>query len=188
MPSFNDKRLDHLALDPPDPQGRHRSHVAVFWVPIEDSRGLGYRTTPPPGLLIPWFTLLAPGLEEFELLPEKLIIKFPPPRPDLNEFAKDLMGGPKLAHAPAPTASTTRTFFQFDVWAGREFGWQQRGSRPLAWAYKPEVVKDAPTGSQQVHTIELNIDLSPEVGVRIVASRPAGQLVAARLLRPRLSR
>ena len=133
--SFNDKRLDHLTLDRPDPKGRHWSHVAVFGLPHNKSRGLKYYTTPPPGFLIPWFTLLAPGLEEFELLPEKLIIKFPPPRPDLSEFAKDLMGGPKLAHAPAPTASTTRTCFQFDVWAGREFGWQQRGSRALAGAY-----------------------------------------------------
>lgn len=144
---FNDQRLDHLTLDPPDPKGRHRSHVAVFGLPIEDSRVLGYRTTPPPGLLIPWFTLLAPNLDEFELLPEKLIVQFPPPRPDLSEFSKDLMRGPYLAHAPAPPASTTRTFFQFDVWAGRGFGWKQLGSRPLAWAYKPEVVTDAPAGS-----------------------------------------
>jgi hypothetical protein len=114
---FDDKQLDRLALDPPDPKGRHRSHVAVFGLPIEDSRGLGWRTTPPPGFLVPWFTLLAHDLDEFELLPEKLIVQFPPLRPDLSEFANELMRGPHLAHAPAPPASTTHTFFQFDVWA-----------------------------------------------------------------------
>jgi hypothetical protein len=186
-PHFNGKRLDHLTLSPPDPKGRHESHVAVFGLPHDKSRDLRYYTTPPPGLLVPWFTLLAPDLDAFELLPEKLIVQFPPPRSDLTEFAKVLMQGPTLAHAPVPPALMTRTFFQFDVWAGRGFGWKQLGSRPLAWAYKPEVVKDAPAGSQDIQIIQLNVDLSSEVGVRIVASRPAGQLVAARLLRPRLS-
>jgi hypothetical protein len=185
MSSFDDKRLDHLTLDPPDSRGRHQSHVAVFGLPMKGSRGLGYRTTPPPGLLIPWFTLLTPSLEEFEFLPEKLIVTFPPLRPDLSEFAKEFMRGPKLAHAPAPTASTTRTVFQFDVWAGRGLGWKQLGSRSLAGAYKPEVVKGAPTGNQVIR--QFDVDLSSDVGVRIVASRPPGQLDSARLLRPRLS-
>jgi len=184
---FNDRRLDHLALDPPGPKGRHRSHVAVFGLPIEGSRGLSYRTTPPLGLLVPWFTLLAPDLKGFELLPEKLSVEFPPPRPDLSEFAKELMGGPGLALAPAPTALTTRSFFQFDIWVGRGSGWKQLGSRALAWAYKREVVKGAPTGSQEIRIVQLDVDLSSEVGVRIVASRPAGQLGSARLLRPKLS-
>jgi hypothetical protein len=76
---FDEKRIDHLTLDPPDAKGRHRSHVAVFGIPGKESRGVDYSTKPPEGLLVPWFTLVCDTLAGFEILPRELKVTFPPP-------------------------------------------------------------------------------------------------------------
>lgn len=184
---FNEKRIDHLTLDPPDVKGRHKSHVAVFGIPGKDSRGINYSTKPPEGLLVPWFTLVSDTLAGFETLPSELRVTFPPPRPDVQSFGQELLGGIGFQAMPLPTG-VGPNFFQLDVWAGRGREWKGLGARPLAWAYKAELVADAPAEHQQIQVVQLDIEFSDSVGLRVQCSRPGGRLRSsgANILRPTL--
>lgn len=183
---FDGKRIDHMTLDPPDAKGRHRSHVAVFGIP-EKSRGIDYRTKPPEGLLVPWFTQVCDTLAGFETLPCELKVTFPPPRPDVERFGQDLLGGSGFQSMPLPSGASP-SFFQLDVWAGRGRGWKAQGARPLAWAYKAELVGDAPAESQQIQVVQLDLHFSDSVGLRLLCSRPGGKLRSSdvHILRPTL--
>ena len=144
---FDSLRVDHLTLDPPNSKGRYRSHIAVFAPKGKKSRGIGYSACPPKGHLLPWFSLLAPTLDEFETLPKRLEVTFRPPRPDVKGFAADLFSGTPIEMAPMPATDFRTTFFQLDIWAGLTRAWRDQRSRPIAWAYKPEIVAKAPAGS-----------------------------------------
>jgi hypothetical protein len=182
---FDEKRIDHLTLDPPHAKGSYRSHVAVFGLPKKDSRGISYSTKPPPGLLVPWFALVADTLAGVTILPSLLTVTFPPPRPDIERFGGELLRGLGLKYMPLPIGANS-SFFQLDVWAGRGHGWKGQGARPLAWAYKAELIADPPAGTQQLQIVQLDIDFSDAVGLRLLCSRPGGKLrnSGAHILRP----
>jgi hypothetical protein len=172
-------RMDHLTLDPPTPKGRHNSHVALS----EGSRGDKYGSRPPHGHLQPWFSLLTPTIDNFTIMPAELRVSFPPPRPDVQSFARDLLKGPGLRVIPLAPGGP-HTFFQMDVWVGRVSDWQSQRVRPLSWAYKREIVSDAPSDSQRVDVIEQNVEFATSVGLRILCLRPRGRVAGAHILRP----
>jgi hypothetical protein len=171
--------MDHITLDPPTPKGRHRSHVALS----EGSRGNKYGSRPPQGHLQPWFSLLTPNLDNFTTMPAELRVSFPPPRPDVQNFARDLLKGPGLRVIPLPPGGPD-AFLQMDVWVGRVSDWQSLRARPLSWPYKREIVLDAPSDSQRVDVIEQNVEFATSVGLRILCLRPRGRLAGAHILRP----
>ena len=175
-------RLDHLTLDPPTPKGTQKSHVAL----LDGVRGSKYTSRPPDGHLFPWFTLLAPTLGDFAELPAELSTTFAPPRPDVLGFAHDLIRGPGLALAPLPTGCSD-SFLQLDVWVGRTKDWRSLSSRPLAWAYKPDLVSNAPPGQQNINVIAQQVEFEPSVGLTLLCSRPRGNVAEAHILRPTVS-
>jgi hypothetical protein len=183
---FIGRVLDHLTLDPPDPGSGSRSHVAVVGVPKDRSRGVGFRTVPPPGTMIPWFSLLTPGLDGFPVLPKELSVTFPPPRPDVGSFGDRLCTAGGLTVAPLPEARGNPNFLQVDVWVGRGPAWKALKTRPLAWSYKPELVRNPPPGTQDVQVAAGDLEFSRVVGVRLLALRPQGTLGSSHILRPRL--
>lgn len=75
---FNGKRLDHITADPPG-SVETSSHVAVHDLPHNKSRGVNYRSAPPPEHMFPWFSFLLPDLAGFAKLPAQLVVRFPPP-------------------------------------------------------------------------------------------------------------
>ena len=188
LPRFSGKSLEHLTLDPPRKPGKHSSHVAVQ--PTSDSgRGITYTTTPPPDLLIPWFTMLVNDMEGFYRLPSRLSISFPYPRADLQRFGealvKERIAG--IGFFPLPPTASSPNFVQFDVWAGRAEGWQEKRTKPLSWVYKPEIVSNPPRSEQTITANQVQIELSTSIGVVVIVSRPAGSLLGARILRPTLT-
>jgi hypothetical protein len=70
---FYARHLGHITLDPQRTQ-TSASHFASRGLPPKHSRGLEYRTTPPPGHMVPWFSLLLPDLEGLSVLPKTLSI------------------------------------------------------------------------------------------------------------------
>lgn len=184
---FESLRVDHVTLDPPNRKGRYRSHIAVFAPKAKRSRGIGYTAYPPAEHLLPWFSLLAPTLDGFESLPHRLEVKFRPARSDVKGFAADLFGGTPITMAPMPTADFTKTFFQLDIWADLTRGWRERRSKPLSWAYKPEIVEGAPGDSQTVNACQGELAFAEDAGVRPVITCPRGRVKTVHLLRPTLN-
>lgn len=187
---FNGKRLDHITADPPS-RGKSASHVAVRDLPHDESRGINYRSVPPPEHMIPWFSLLIPDFEGFSEAPARLIVRFPcPPRiSDIQLFGQRLLADGGTVSLPVPISTySDQTYLQFDVWLGRGAEWKTLRVRPLSWPYKPELVQDAPDGEQQVTVNRVDIDLGSDVGVAVLVLRPAGRLLEPRILRPTLSR
>jgi hypothetical protein len=183
---FYARHLDHITLDP------HRTATAAFHVasrgfPPEQSRGLEYRTTPPPGQMVYWFSLLLPSLEGLSVFPNALSITFPPPRGNIDEFCARLMddGGYSEMDLLAPPEGAA-SFLQFDIWVGRGIGWRDLGSHPLPWALFDEIVEDA--GPQRLQGTRTAIPFADDLGVVVFACRPIGTLSTARLLRARLNR
>ena len=186
---FEGATLDHLTLDAPGKGGRHLSHIAVRDLPAEHSRGLGWTTVPPPGHKVPWFSLLLPEIGELPVLPGRLLIHIPRRWSDLGAYGEKVIGSiGGLDRIPLPVPSSLPSFVQLDFWAGRGRDWRRLQHRPLPWAYKQEIVSDAPAGEQQITVSEATIGLSDGIGVTILAARPAGRLGGAHVLRPRLSR
>jgi len=107
-------------------------------------------------------------------------------RSDLRRFGDDVLQG-GVTFVELPEAQAAANFVQVDVWAGMTDGWSLLGARPLAWAYKPEIVNDAPVGQQEIVARRGDIVFSDSRGVRVFVSRPTGVLTAARILRPTLS-
>jgi len=138
-------------------------------------------------MLVPWFSLLLPGAAELPALPKVLVVKFQREESDLRRFAGDaLKGGVTFVELPGVLPGPS--FVQFDFWAGMTNGWTLLSARPLAWAYKPEVVANARDGQQEITVRHADIRFSDARGVGVFVSRPAGVLPAARILRPTLSR
>lgn len=183
---FNGKRLDHITLDASIGADKYSSHVAVQDPRLQKSRGIPYTSTPPSGYMAPWFSLLMPDLHGFYRLPQKLSIRFPSPRPDLVHFGEQLLGEGGIAFVPLPPSASSPNYIQFDVWSGQESGWQNLQVRPIAWAYKPEIVADPPTSEQEIKVNRVNIEFSTTAGIVVVVSRPAGRLLEPRILRPTL--
>src|ERR1700688_791965 len=185
---FYRMRLDHLSLDPPDTKGRHRSHVAVFGLSPQESRGLASWIKPSAGKLPLWFSFVAPDLAGFPLVPRKLTVSFRNPRPQSADFAKQLVGVFTTAYAPVPEPIGEPNYFQFDVWAGRGPTWAWKGFRagPLSWD-GIRGVKSAPPGTRRSRVVPLSVEISTKAGVHIVASRPAGEVDGHYFWRPRLA-
>ncbi len=184
---FEDYALDHLTLDPPKNRHYYRSHIAVRGLPERDSRGLDYRASASPGFLFPWFSLLLPGLHGFATLPAHLYVEFPSPRSDLETYGQQLMANGGMIHLPLPAPPPSIHYIQFDIWVGHGQNWRDRQSRPIAWAYKPEIVADAPPGRQDIQVRTVDTDFRPGFGIRIMVYRPRGRLLGARILRPRFN-
>jgi len=180
--------LEHITLDPPTKPSSHRSHIAVRGIPSDGSRGLSYTTKVPEGWLIPWFSLLLPSLERLDRLPAETIIEFDPPRPDWERHFEQMVTETCLGPAAIglPPAQGAEHFPQFDIWVGRGEGWG--GHRvlagPLPWAYKPELVRDAPSGEQEVSSARADVRLSDTAGILVSLCRPQGTVGKAHLLRP----
>lgn len=185
---FHEKELDHLTLDPPRPDGTSVSHAAVFGLPKKKSRGIKYRTRPPAGSPIPWFSLLTPALLCFQRLPRKLSVSFPPPRPDVHQFGNDLFKrGWRLSIGHTPQSPDGRTrYLQIDFWVGREENWQRLRTRPLPWMFLNEVIEGSPPGSQTIQAAQGDVVLAGGVGIRIVITQPEGLSKGAHILRPRI--
>jgi hypothetical protein len=187
---FGGHQVDHLTLDP-GPGPSFSSHVAVRRLPLRKSRGSGYETLPPPGHKVPWFSLITPNLDDFVRLPRRIELRIPAPPVTPDEFVTSLreQGGgrglPVVELPPRP--KTGPSFVQMDAWAGRTQGWQVLKARPLAWAYKGELVRDAPVGSQDLSVQQLSIEFSSTSGLTLILVRPVGRLNGAHILRPTLS-
>jgi len=185
---FNGRRLGHITVDPPR-TAKTSSHVAVQDLPHHESRGLKYRSAPPPDHMYPWFSFLLPDLSGFAALPAQLVVRFPPPPGNLHDFGQRLLADGAFATVPLPPpAGPGPVYVQFDVWLGRGASWKTLKARPLAWAYKPEIVKDAPAHKQDVTVNRVDIGLGPEIGLAVLVLRPSGRLLRPRILRPTLSR
>jgi len=185
---FTEHRLDHIALDPSDLNSPHASHVAIYADPGENSRGLNYRSSRPADHLFPWMSLLLPNLDGLPTLPRILRVTFAPPRPDLERFGNQILEDGGLAWVPAPEAATEGEYYlQFDVWVGRGREWERGKARVIAWAYIPEVVRNAPWLQQSLEVRRLHIKLEEELGLVLMLSRPRGKLQGARILRPTLN-
>lgn len=113
---FENYQLDHLTLDPPSKKGHYRSHIAVRGLPEGQSRGLDYRAPIPPDYLLPWFSLLLPGLEGLAVLPAHLYVEFPSPRADLRTYGEQLMDNGGIIHRPLPARPPEVHYIQFDIW------------------------------------------------------------------------
>lgn len=175
--------FDHLSLDPPAAKGKHASHVTTK----SGRRGSVYRSVPPSGHLFPWFSFLTPSLAQHVTMPERLHVRFPPPRPDLKEFGDLIVKSPSLAEVLLP-AAPANSFFQLDVWASWEPNWRELAARPLPWAYKSGFVTDVPPEKQNVTVSEAAIPFGDAAGLRVLCSRPHGTLESRHILRPTLSR
>jgi hypothetical protein len=174
--------LNHITLE-----RKHGSYASHLRDGPNRHHELNYAAHPPAGLLVPWFSLLLPDAAVLRALPNVLVVKFVHVESDLPRFGDDaLQGG--VTFVELPEARSGPTFVQFDVWAGMTDGWSLLGARPLPWAYKPEIVKDAPAGQQEITVRRGDIGFSNSRGVRMFISRPAGVLTAARVLRATLSR
>jgi hypothetical protein len=137
--------------------------------------------------MAPWFSLLTPNLEGFFRLPERLSVQFPRLRPDLKKFGNELVQTGGFVFAPLPTLlDLSRNYFQFDVWIGRGKAWEKLASRALAWAYKSEIVDNPPSGEQEINVVEADVSFSSILGVRVLCSKPIGQLGSPHILRPKL--
>jgi hypothetical protein len=141
---------------------------------------------PPPDTMIPWFSLLTPSLDNFPFLPKRLSVTFPPPRPDVDNFGNQLLTSAGLTVAPLPEAHGSPNFLQVDFWVGRGAAWKSLKTRPLAWTYKPELVGNPPSDSQDIRVAVGDLELSSVVGVRLLVMRPQGTLDSLHILRPRL--
>jgi hypothetical protein len=184
---FNGTRLDHITSDPPRNQ-KYSSHVAVYGLSDNKSRGLNHRSKPPKDHMWPWFSLLIPNLNDFPHLPRRLIIQFTKPSGDLIEFGQRVISNGGLSIVALPSENNpSHRFIQFDVWIGRQENWQMLKVRPIAWAYKPEVVESAPNGKQDIQVNRVDIPLAPDIGLAVLITRPIGNLSGARILRPTLS-
>lgn len=179
---FNDLPLDHLTLDPPNGD-RYSSHVAVRRLPPDKTRGLSYTAQVRPGFLFPWFSLLVPDLTGFAALPSRLYVEFPSPRRDLQRYGERLMASGGMIILRLPPQPPSAAYLQFDVWVGHDLDWRTRQARVLPWAYKPAIVTNPPK-QQDVECSIAEAEFTTAVGVRVVASRPRGQLRAPRILRP----
>lgn len=188
-PRFKGKPLDHITADPPRTE-KSSSHIAVRGLPVEKSRGLNYRSAPPPEHMFPWFSLLIPDLNGFTELPARLEVPFPRPCGDVRKFADRLLADGGFATMPLPSVTADRTshYIQFDVWLGRGPDWKTLEVRSLDWPYKPEIVEAAPENKQQVKGFRVDIDLGPDIGVAVLGVRPSGHLRSPLILRPTLSR
>jgi len=185
---FNGKRLDHITADPPR-TAKPSSHVAVQDLPYDESRGLNYRSAPPPEHMVPWFSFLLPNLAGFAELPAQLRVRFPPPPGNVDDFGQRLLADGGFDRVPLPpVAGPGPTYVQFDVWLGRGSHWKTLRVRPLSWPYKPEIVEGAPEQRQDVTVNRVDIDLGSETGLAVLVLRPAGRLRHPRILRPKLSR
>lgn len=174
--------LNHITLE-----RKHGSYASHLRGGPNRRHELNYAVHPPAGLLVPWFSLLLPDAAALRTLPNVLVVKFMHEESDLPRFGDDaLQGGVRFVELPE--ARSGPTFVQFDVWAGMTDGWSLLGARPLAWAYKPEIVRDAPAGQQEITVHRGDLGFSNARGVRVFISRPAGVLTADRVLRPTLSR
>jgi hypothetical protein len=174
--------LNHITLE-----RRHGSYASHLRGGPNRCHELNYAVHPPAGLLVPWFSLLLPDAAMLRTLPNVLVVKFMHEESDLRRFGDDAFQG-GVTFVELPEARPGPTFVQFDVWAGMTDGWPLLGARPLAWAYKPEIVRDAPAGQQEIMVRRGDIGFSNSRGVRVFISLPAGVLTAARVLRPTLSR
>ncbi len=181
--------MDHLTLDPPRKAGAHKSHVAAG--PPSGARGLTRTTKPPPGTLVPWFSLLVPDLDPFPRLPGEMIVRFDAPHAEekgFQQFADRLVrAGGGTVVLPLPPAAAGSSFVQLDMWAGRGEGWRGMASRVLPWVYKTELVRAAPPGRQTVRATSIDFEVADGRGLRPILSRPEGVLLGARILRPQLS-
>jgi hypothetical protein len=182
---FENVALDHLTLDPPRPPYR-RSHIAVGGVPEKESRGLDYRAPATSGYMFPWFSFLVPDTRGFSKLPLHLWVELPKPRNDLEEYGRHLIAEGGVILFPLPAALAEPHYIQFDVWVGTGNEWAAQRTEPLAWAYKPELHSDVPTGGQDVRAITTDTPL-PSGGIRITTTRPQGRLQVPRILRPRFN-
>jgi len=145
---FESAELDHITLDPPSKTSRHSSHIAVRNLPTAKSRGVGWTTVPPAAHKVPWFSLLLPTVELLPLLPDSLVVHLPRIWTDVDAYAEKVIGSiGTVERLVLPEPLVAPAFAQFDFWAGRGLGWTQEKHRLLAWAYKTEIIRDAPLGS-----------------------------------------
>lgn len=176
-------RLDHLTLDAPSRQAEvERRHVTVRLESGERDHFPEETITFPRDHLVPWFSLLATTLDGFLELPRRVVVRFDPSTDDVDTFGKHLKQWGGAALIALDDLFSAGTFVQFDFWVGRESTWRAKKSRPLAWAYKPELVSSAPEGSQDITVRSLEFDLGPGVGIRVLASTPTGVLVRSPLM------
>jgi hypothetical protein len=174
--------LNHITLEQKD--ASYTSHLRGG---PNRHHELNYAACPPAGLLVPWYSLLLPDAAVLRALPNVLVVKFMHAKSDLPRFGDDVLQG-GVRFVELPEARPGPTFVQFDVWAGMTDGWSLLRAGPLAWAPKPEILKDASAGQQEITGRCGDIRFSNSRGVRVFISRPAGVLTAARVLRPTLSR
>ena len=182
--------LEHITLGPPTKALSHSSHVAVRGILKNASRGLGYTTRVPEGWFVPWFSLLLLSVEDLDSLPAETIIDFDPPRPDWDRHFEQMVTETCLGVAliGLPPAHGAPHFLQFDIWVGRGTGWEEKYvlAGPLPWAYKPALVKDAPSGEQEVSLARTKAHFSETAGILVSLCRPLGIINEAHLLRPNL--
>ena len=177
-------RIGHVTLDPPRRRGRHRSHVAG---PSRlATRGGRYSGGHPPDYLAPWLSLVVPDLVVFPILPERLVVRAPRRRPDIEAWFRSFGDG-GLAVVPAPQAAGSPNFVQVDVWAGYESGWETKKVRLMPWAYKIPEVHDVPEEQQRVPVTRINLSFGADRGIVVVIAQPAGRLDEAHLLRANLA-
>jgi len=186
---FNGTRLDHLTCDPPV-GSKFTSHVAVYGLPKKKSRGLSYSSFPPSGYMFPWFSLVIPNTRGFCILPARLAVEFQAPKSDVLRRFEHLtreLDGYELTPLP-PTKGTGPSYIQFDVWIGRGKKWRELQRRPLAWAYKPEIVMYPLVGKQTLTAAQVLFDFGSDLGLAVLVTRPLGTLLGPpRILRPKIS-
>lgn len=178
--------LDHITIEGPHTRGRYGSHVALRAIGGRQHRTGGWSTRVRAGWLVPWFTMLAPGLDDFQPLPKRLLINFTTRRPDLQRFADEMIGGGTVALAPMPALAEAPNFLQVDVWVGRWVGWEASRAEVLPWAYKGGVVVGAPEGGQEVDTVAATAHLAADLGISAIVSMPTGTVDHPRFLRLRV--
>lgn len=171
--ALNEKTLDHVTLEGPNNQGKYSSHFAVL--ALDKSPGSRYKSAPIAGYMLSWFSLITPNLDGFWRMPQRLIIEFPPPRPDVRRFAKDFggLGHSNICPLP-PDPKVESSYFKFDISVARGDQWRELTSQVFGWGPVPENV------------ITQYIELSHNLGIRIHITRPLGHLESRHILRPRL--
>lgn len=137
--------------------------------------------------MVPFLTLLLPRFEGFVPIPRVLTHTFRIPRSDVGEYGRSLLIPGNNLQVPLPrAASIGPSFLQLDVWVGRDSRECQAGICPLAWVYKPELVRNAPD-PQTVEASKIDYDFVRDYRVTLAVSRPRGELESPRVLRPRLA-
>lgn len=175
QPEFSGHLVDHLTQEPARSDGSFPSHVTFRTG--EKPRGLGWKTERLPGYLVPWFSQRIPSLDSLSLLPKVIRIRCRPARQDLDRLGQQLLDAMvEPAVLLPPVVAPAKSFYQIDVWVGREASWEDLSAGRLTY---PDLDR-----SETVVVTPGDLLLTRRRGVKICVSRPAGSLHEPRLLRP----